>query len=329
MPTVACGNARIELGEGETVLEGLLRAGVEVPNGCRAGACRACLVRATAGTPPPAAQVGLRPKHKAEGYFLACSAKPAGDLTVSLEAAAALEVPSRVVAIELLSRDVARVMLVPETPFPHRAGQFVTLTREDGLARSYSIASLPEAGDALELHVRRLPQGRMSPWLCDPSNVGARVRLRGPEGECVYEPGAPEQPIVLAGTGTGLAPLVGILQDALRAEHRGRITLLHGARDAGGLYLVEELRSLAQRHGHVTYLRCVLEGEAPAGAVAGALDRVLLERFPSLAGHRVFLCGDAALVQALKRKVFLAGAALGDIRADPFILSPAPAPAAP
>lgn len=326
MPTVACGDARIELREGETVLEGLLRAGVQVPNGCRAGACRACLVRATAGAPPAASQIGLRPKHKAEGYFLACSAKPAEDLAISLEAAAALEVPARVSAVELLGRDVARVMVVPEAPFPYRAGQFVTLSREDGLARSYSIASLPEAGDALELHVRRLPDGRMSPWLCDPSNVGARVRLRGPEGECVYEPGAPEQPIVLAGTGTGLAPLVGILQDALRAGHRGRIALLHGARDAGGLYLVQELRALAERHANVTYLRCVLGGDAPYGALTGALDRVLLERFPSLAGHRVFLCGDAALVQALKRKVFLAGAALGDIRADPFILAPAPAP---
>jgi NAD(P)H-flavin reductase len=130
---------------------------------------------------------------------------------------------------------------------------------------------------------------------------------------------------VLAGTGTGLAPLVGILQDALRAGHRGPITLLHGARDAAGLYLVEELRALAERHARVTYLRCVLDGDAPWGALSGALDRVLLERFPSLAGHRVFLCGDAALVQALKRKVFLAGAALGDIRADPFILAPAPA----
>jgi ferredoxin-NADP reductase len=49
------------------------------------------------------------------------------------------------------------------------------------------------------------------------------------------------------------------------------------------------------------------------------LDDVLLQSVPSFSARRVFLCGDAGLVQQLKKKVFLGGAALTDIHADAFV----------
>jgi hypothetical protein len=45
----------------------------------------------------------------------------------------------------------------------------------------------------------------------------------------------------------------------------------------------------------------------------------VLERVPSFAGRRVYLCGDPLLVQRLKRQVFLRGAALREIHADAFL----------
>ena len=49
-----------EIDGGETVLEGLLRDGVSVPHSCRNGICQSCLMRAVEGTPPEAAQKGLK-----------------------------------------------------------------------------------------------------------------------------------------------------------------------------------------------------------------------------------------------------------------------------
>jgi hypothetical protein len=40
---------------------------------------------------------------------------------------------------------------------------------------------------------------------------------------------------------------------------------------------------------------------------------------PSFADRRVYLCGDAGIVQLIKRQVFLAGASLQQIHADAFI----------
>ncbi len=309
------------LDEGESVLDGLLRGGVRVPHSCRAGACQSCLMRAERGEVPAKAQVGLKDTLKARGYFLACACHPEGELEVA-GAEAALRVPARLTALERLSDSVLCVRLRPEGAFEYRAGQYVSLLR-DGLARSYSLASQPHE-DTLALHVRRIAGGRMSGWLFDEARPGDAVALQGPAGECFYVPGRPEQPLLLAGTGTGLAPLFGILQDALARGHSGPIWLFHGALDVSGLYLVDALRSLQSRYNGFYYRPCVLSGQERVGMTVGALDASILEACPRLAGWRAFLCGDPALVLSLRKKLFLAGLSLKDLHADAFLPSAPP-----
>lgn len=320
MPRVLCDGHELALAPGDNLLDALLAAGLRVASSCKVGACQACLVRATRGAPPARAQHGLKDAQRHQRYFLACQAQVTEDLEVSLSQARDLDVPARVVAVEALTTDVVRVSLQPEKPLEYRAGQYLTLTRSDGLARAYSIASQPQAeGGRLELHVRVLPHGRMSSWLAGGGAVGAGVSLRGPIGDCFYVPGNPQQSLLLAGTGTGLAPLWGIVHDALASGHSGPIELWHGARTEDGLYLVSELEALAAAHCQLSYRRSVLQGAASSGTQRGSLDEVVLASSSSFDGRRVFLCGNASFVQQLKRKVFLKGAAIREIHADAFV----------
>jgi NAD(P)H-flavin reductase len=305
MPTYRYSGAAFAGAPGETVLDTLLRQGVAVPNSCRAGACQSCLLRAAEGPVPQAAQAGLKATLVEQGYFLSCLCRPDADLV--LEPAGGLEVEAEIAALERLSETVLRVRLRAELPY--RAGQYVTMLRDDGLARSYSLASLPHE-DRLELHVRRAPGGRMSGWLFDQARVGQPVRLRGPAGDCFYTAGNEDQPLLLAGTGTGLAPLWGICRDALRQGHRGPIYLYHGALRPEGLYLREELEALPGVHYR------------PAVLADGPLDQVIAAAHPKLAGWRGFICGDPAIVRLLKKKIFLAGMGSRDIFADAFLEGP-------
>lgn len=318
MAELTCGAARIALVPGETVLAALERSGVTVPSSCRAGACQSCLVQVTRGEVPARSQLGLKESLRARGFVLSCQAVPTADLEVEVGAARSLELPARVASVQSLAPDVRRVRLRLEGELPYRPGQFLTLVRGDGLSRPYSIANLPAEGDELELHVRVLPSGRMSGWLASAGAVGAAVTVRGPAGDCFYTGGDLTQPLVLAGTGSGLAPLWGILRDALAAGHRGPIQLWHGAREPSGLYLHDELRQLQAEHGNFAYRPCVLCGDGRDAAV-GKLDELLLASTASFAATRFFLCGDAPLVSGLKRALFLRGAALRNIHADAFL----------
>ena len=307
--------------EGETVLDCLVRHGLHVAHSCKSGVCQSCILRVVDGTVPARAQAGLRDTLRAQGYALACSLVPESDVEIALIDAKLLRTPARIERIVPLNPTVMRVGVSPEKPIEARAGQYLNLVRSDGLVRSYSIASVPEEDDLIEFHVAAVPGGRMSGWIHCGEAHGADIELQGPAGNCFYVGGAPDQPLFLAGTGTGLAPLFGIVRDALRQGHAGPIHLFHGSVRPAGLYLVDTLRAMQARHGNLRYYACVLEG-GDGDIVTRPIDQFALETIPDLAQHKVYLCGHPDFVRMMQRKTFLAGASMSDIYADAFLPSP-------
>lgn len=321
MPAVLFQGQSYALLENETVLDALLRNGIAITNSCRAGVCGACLMRSASAGIPDRAQAGMKESWKARGYFYSCSCIPSTDLEID-SADADTRFHSTIESLAHLSADVLEVRLQTDVPVDFRAGQYVTVAR-DSLARSYSIASLPEES-VLTLHVRRIPGGRMSGWFHDEARVGDRLTVLGPSGECFYVSGREDQALVLAGTGTGLAPLYGIVRDALRSGHHGPIHLFHGALQEAGLYLVKELREMVRNHPQLIYTPTVLGGTATEGVAIGPIDQVIRSQIPKMSGWRGFVCGDPAIVQTLKKKWFLSGMASKDIYSDAFLPAAAP-----
>ncbi len=323
MPTIRFEGQDYFCAEDETLLDSLARHGVMLPSSCKAGSCQTCLTRALKGTPPAAAQQGIKDTMAAQGYFLACMCKPVEDMEIGL-ASVSPRYAAKVLAKDELNASVMRLRMDCPDGFSYRAGQFINLTRaSDDLTRSYSLASVPD-DDFLELQIKRVPDGRMSNWLFDEVGVGDEMAFFGPSGDSFYMAGNPERPLLLAGAGTGLAPLYGILRDALATGHSGPIHLFHASLATAGLYLIDELRALAGAHDNLYYTPCVLHGDAPAGGLQGNIVDIPARELGSLSGYGVYLCGDPPIVNALRQKTFLAGASMQDIHSDPFVFAPAP-----
>lgn len=304
---------------GESVLEAFERHGVPLASSCRIGTCQSCLLQATRGPVPAEASRGLKPAWREQGYLLACVCRPEADLALQPIGAGALQ-PTRLLQRTWLSDEVMQLRLEAPPELSFRAGQFVHLIRDDGLTRPYSLAGLPGDGP-LELHVRRIPGGAMSSWLAE-APPGTALQLRGPSGDCLYVPGEPAHRLLLVGIGTGIAPLWGVARDALQQGHTGPIQLVHAASQGQQLYLLDPLRQLARDHAHVEVIGAALE----PGGIPGVRQADLRELVSELVGDpqalRALLCGDAPMVNALRRQLFLAGVSLRRIAADAFVGSP-------
>lgn len=305
---------------GESVLDCLTRHGVLLPSSCRNGVCQTCMMHAVSGRIPEQAQKGLKDTLKVQDYFLACVCRPENDMEIRQANVESLRHRATVSALEHMNADIMCLRLRPTVPLDYQAGQFINLLHQDS-ARSYSLASLP-GDNELELHIRQVPNGRVSSWVHQQLRLNDDIEFHGPAGDCFYVPGRPEQPLLLIGTGTGLAPLYGILRDAIDRGHTGEIHLFHGSLHRDGLYLVEALQHFAVRHGNVHYIPCVLHGEAPPGGIVGAIDEVVMQALPDLTGWRAYLCGDPEIVRRLQSKLFLAGASMQEIHADAFTFAP-------
>jgi ferredoxin-NADP reductase len=352
------------------VLSALGRHGVRVPSACQAGVCRACLVRALHGDPGPDGSAGLEDALRADGYFLACQARPAGDLTMAL-AGGDIYTPARLLSVRREGAAL-RVRVRPGRPLNFRAGQHVALripadcdgtpptgtergrdgrdrngrhrndAHGDGragdgrrrsveLVRVYSFANGPDEADrdGAEFYVRVYPGGAMSTWLSS-ARPGAELSLGRPSGTCCYQPGEPGAPLLLAGTGTGVAPLAAAARDALARGHHGPIVLLRGAADPSGLYPDEHLppepvrmRTCVLSRGEDIVAAAVAEytalanRSAPGGSPrTSATPGTPIARATSEA--QVYLCGGPGVVARTRRALFLAGQSLRRIHCDAF-----------
>jgi NAD(P)H-flavin reductase/ferredoxin len=307
----------------ETVLDALLRENVNISYVCKKGTCHSCMVRSLDSLPPEAAQTGLKNTLKKRNHFLACLCHPEQDMVIKLPDQSEFYTEGTVVVNEMLNRNTLLLIIAFKDAFEFNAGQFVNLQRADGLTRTYSIANTPQESNTLEFHIRRLAGGRFSEWIHDDLKAGDTIAVSEPRGHCFYLPERSEQGLLLVGTGTGLAPLAGILTDAFEHNHSGPIYLFHGSREVEDLYRIDEMRRLAGQHQNFHYIPCISGNHVPDGFIHGRANEVALATLADLKGWRVFLCGHPDMVNQMKMMTFLKGASTADIYADAFLATPA------
>lgn len=119
--------------------------------------------------------------------------------------------------------------------------------------------------------------------------------------------------------GTGLAPLYGVLRDALSRGHTGEIYLYHGSALKAGLYLVEQLRELTSSYENFNYYPCLSNDDSQKGCLHGRADEIALKEHKNLADYKIYLCGHPDMVKDAKKKAYLQMADLANIYSDPFV----------
>jgi len=323
MPRIIYDGQSYECKEQQSVLDCLTAHGVTVPSSCHAGICQTCMMQALKGNVPKSAQAGLKDSLTAQKFFLACSCYPDEDMEVMLPEAGVGKTTATVVDVTLLNAEIARLRLQPKAEFKYKAGQFTNIFKDAHTVRSYSLASVPGTDEYLQFHIRRIPNGLVSNWIHEYLKAGDEIEISNATGDCFYVPGNADQSILLIGTGSGLAPLYGIIRDALFQGHQGTIKLYHGCETPESLYLVNELRTLSSRYPNFSYTPCISgtctpHNNVPGGYACGMVLDIALAENPELSSWRVFLCGHPRMVATGKKEVFFAGASMRDIYADPF-----------
>lgn len=302
--------------EDESVLTALLARGHQIPYSCQQGVCQSCLMVCAQGELPAEATAGLSQSQKQRGLFLSCSCRPHTELWVERYDPRADTLPARVVDKQMLPGQVLKLTLCAEIHF--RAGQAMTLWRNNDIARCYSTTRPPTPDNTLEFHIRVLPDGAFSRWAADTLAVGDTLPLQGPLGEFYYRPQDSHQPLLLAGVGTGLAPLYAIAWDALGREHQGPIVLLAGSRRYDDFYYLPELTALAREHPQVEVHLLTPDTNAQRPAQTADIYQFVRNNFAELRAWQIYIAGAPHFVQKMRKTCFMAGASGRQIFTDSF-----------
>lgn len=323
MAKITLQNRTLETVFGETVLACLLRHQFDMPFSCKEGDCQSCKIRAVKGAPPVISQRGLNETEKARNYFLACLCCAEEDLEIVLSDEELPQVKTRVCSIERLNESVVRIRLKSPPDYPYFAGQHLRLYNDDGLSRAYCLSSVPGLDDYLELQITLAPGGKMVPWIYEHLKGGSEVRISRASGHCFYAPGNRTQPIILVGTGIALAPVYGIVRDALiKNGHTGPIQLYHETHGKSEYYLVQELKNLEKQYPNLTYTHYLSGKDVPVDVADMSASEMALGTLHDLGDWRIYLCGDPAMIAEVTKDALLLGAKRENLYTLPFRMPP-------
>ena len=192
--------------------------------------------------------------------------------------------------------------------FAYTQGQYLTLrTTIEGEEhrRSYSICASPRSG-RLRVAIKRVEDGIFSGWAHGALREGDELEVASPQGRFFVplDPQAARSYLAVA-AGSGITPVLSLIETTLELEPKSRFTLVYGNRSASSTMLREELQHLKDRYLDRLALIFVTSRERQEiDAFNGRIDR---ERVLALcagwidleATDYVFVCGPESMMEGV------------------------------
>lgn len=218
---------------------------------------------------------------------------------------------------ELRGPDIAILTLVPDQPFPYRAGQYLSIQTPmwPRVWRHYSIANAPRADQSLEIHVRAVPAGWVSNALVHYTRVGDRILLGPAMGSMLLSPNS-TLPALAIGGGTGISPIKALIEEMAGQRYPRTMRVFFGVRRLNDLYDLDALTRLAFQHRWLA-VAPVVSDEIMYPGLRGPVVETALTLGPWY-GHDVFLAGPPAMLQGGLPALDQAGIVRSSIRFDPY-----------
>jgi propane monooxygenase reductase subunit len=255
----------MEVHEGETVLDAAFRQGVALMHGCKEGQCASCKAILHDGDVEMKkySTFALSDMERDQNHVLLCRTLAYSDLEVELlnydEEVLTHSVPVKdyeatVTGVTELTHDIRLLDVDLGEEMKFYSGQYCDLTIPGtGITRSFSMANAPSEQRHLQFIIKKYPDGAFSSQLDGKLSEGTRIEVKGPFGTC-FRREEREGPLVLVGGGSGMSPLLSILEDQLQENPEREIHFFYGARTTKDLFYLDRFAGVAGKHPNFRFV---------------------------------------------------------------------------
>lgn len=300
----------IDCEEDQTIADAAYQARINIPFDCRDGACGTCKSFCESGDFDEGEFIedALTDEEFAEGYILTCQTKPHTDMVVQIATTSAMAktgaatLIGHIETLERLSESTVKfsVKIDERDKLNYLPGQYMNISVPNSDDhRSYSFSSGP-TDDIVTFLVKLTRGGLMSEYLTDEAKVGDRLNLTGPMGSFFLR--EPLDPILLLAGGTGLAPIMSILEKLSTDELLDvPVRLIYGATFDYDLVELEKLDTFKDKLPDFDYFTVVSDPDSNHERKGFVTDHMDASEHLHDGEADVYLCGPPPMVEAVRK----------------------------
>ncbi|MCI9888280.1 FCD domain-containing protein [Micrococcales bacterium 31B] len=296
----------IKVGDYETVMDAAYKARINIPSDCRDGACGTCKAFCDSGTFDPGDFIddAMTEAELEKGYLLTCQAVPESDLAIQIPATSesaktsASTFTSTLQTLDKHSDSTYSFTLAVDNrdALAFLPGQYVNLKIPGtDLERSYSFSNGPLV-EAASFMVRITPDGAMSEYLRDRASVGDTIEFTGPYGSFFLR--EPKRPLLLLAGGTGLAPLLSILEKLTESAAPPAVHLIYGVSREADIVGLDWLGTYEARLPGFTW-DLIASEPGTSAPHTGYVTQIIEPHHLHDGDVDIYLCGPPPMVNAV------------------------------
>ncbi len=306
------GEKLLEVEGGDTLLNGLRSQNIFIPSACGGrGTCAYCKVKILEGGGPllPTEEPLLEPAEIKDDIRISCQCKIRNNMKIAIpaELLSVKEYRGKVQSMLDLTHDIklVRIKLIDPSLIEFTPGQYVQLKAPpykgvtETVYRAYSIASSPNEKNALELIIRKVPDGICTTYVFEHLKEGDEVFLNGPYGDFRLSDETEREMVWIAG-GSGMAPFWSMLRYMDEEGISRKCTYFFGAVEIKDMFYLEELATMAKKHDWFTFMPA-LSGADPGPdwqGEQGLITEVVAKHIGDGGEKEGYLCGSPGMIDA-------------------------------
>lgn len=319
---------QFQVEDDETILDAAMRHNIDLPYGCRGGACGSCAGYVVKGEVYYDEEpMALDDEMAASNMALFCLAKTRMDLEISIEEIESLsqiqvrQLGCHVSSKQKLCHDVIalQISLDNNERLQYLAGQYIEFILEDGKRRAFSIANAPHNDRLLELHIRHVDGGVFTDFLFSSMPEDSALQMEGPQGSFFIREDR-QRPVIMMGGGTGFGPLKAMIEHIEYIDYPQPVHLFVGVRALRDLYMQEMVQQWIEKNPRLKFTPVLsepMDGDNWQGET-GFVHESVARHYPDLSGFDIYMSGPPPMINAAAERFTQQGASKDSMFSDAF-----------
>ncbi|MBC8589593.1 NADH:ubiquinone reductase (Na(+)-transporting) subunit F [Wansuia hejianensis] len=305
---------------GDSLLSSLIQEKIFIPSACGGkGTCGYCKVQVEEGGGPVLATElpFLTKEEMSNNVRLSCQCKVKEDIKIHIpeELFNVKEFDATVESITDLTSVIklVRIKLPEGEEINFKSGQYVQLKaplyegNDEEVYRAYSIASAPSDKNHIDLVIGYVPEGIATTYVHHHLNVGDNVNINGPYGDFYYQDNNRE--MILVAVGTGVAPILSILNYMKENKIQRKATFYFGAKTPDDLFMLDYFEELEEKLYDFKFVPCLsrVTEEHNWSGFKGRVNNAIDEFLEDKGDREAYLCGNEPMINSVSKSLINKG----------------------